>query len=100
MTELSLNHIGHQQLSVAGSAVALTIAPVGATPRHALIFVGTDSVRWRADGTAPTATVGILVPANSYIDWTDPLGDFWGLIKNVQFIRTNTSATLDIAYMT
>jgi len=100
MPELSLNQIGFQQLTVSNVAVSLTIAPVGATPRHALIYVGGDAVRWRADGVAPTATIGIQVPANGYIDFTEPMTDFWGMIKNIQFIRVTTDATLNIAYMT
>ena|SRR5438132_7979366 len=100
MPENTFNQTGHQQLTVSNTAVSLTPSPAGSRPMHALIYVGTDAIRWRADGTAPTAAIGILVPAGGYIDWTDPQGNYLGLIARAQFIRVTTDATLDIAYMT
>lgn len=76
-------------------------------PRHACIYVGGDAIRWlggnaAADGvsanTTPTATRGLLVAAGTYIQWLDPAGDYLNLIKNAQFIRVTTDATLDIIF--
>jgi hypothetical protein len=96
----ALNQIGHETLTVAATAVGLT-PPAGKRPKHALIKVNTGDIRWRADGTDPTDTVGVVVAAGGFIDWTDPseYSDYWGLISRVRFIRdTATSAELDIAY--
>jgi len=101
MAEVALNVRGSQQLTVDATAggVALTM-PTGFTPRHALIAVTNADIRWSASSTAPTATVGIPVPAGAYIDWTDPLTDFRGLLLTAKFIRTGgTSAILEIQYM-
>jgi hypothetical protein len=101
----SLNQIGFEALSVPGTAVGLT-GVAGKRPKHALIRVGgtagTDDVRWRADGTDPTTTVGELVPSGSYIDWTDMTNDsdYFGLISRARFIRASGAGptTLDVVY--
>lgn len=102
MSELSLNNVGDQQLTVDATAggLALTV-PTGMTPRHALIYVGGADIRWLGGTTAPTATVGIYVTAGSYIDWTEPMTDFFGIMRSARFIRAGgVSATLDILYLT
>lgn len=96
-----MSSVGDQQLSVSNSAVRLT-PPSGKTPRHAIIYVGGDAIRWLgglAASATPTASIGILVPAGGYIEWTDPDTDFWSLIQSAQFIRVTTDATLDILYL-
>jgi len=89
--------MGHQQLVVSSTAVGLTV-PTGKQPHRALIYVGADDVRWRADGTVPTASIGVLVGDGNYLDLTAPGGDFAQLITNIRFIRVTTDATLDIEY--
>lgn len=97
---VAFSQVGHQQLTVSTAAVALTMSPAGARPQHFVIYVGTSPIRWRADGTAPTATVGIYVAAGGYIDGMT--GDNWtGWLNAVRFIRDTSAgadATLDIAY--
>lgn len=95
----SLNQIGAENLTVAGTAVALS-GVSGLKPAHALIYVGGGPIRWRADGTSPTSTAGMYAAAGSYIDWTDVVTNYRGLIENVEFIRTTgTSATLAVVYL-
>ena len=99
---MAFSDMGDQQLTVDNTAggVALTM-PTSKTPRHALIYVGGADIRWLGGTTAPTATVGVLVTAGSYIDWTDPEGDYRGIMRSARFIRTGgASATLDILYLT
>ena len=85
-----------------GAAVALTKpATAGQTrPTHAIIQVATNSVRWCADGTVPTATKGILVAAGSNIEFMDAAGDYTGVIANIKFIGISGTATLEVALFT
>ena len=82
--------LGYQQLSGISVATALTI-PAGAA--KALISVETNNVRWRDDGTAPTATVGQLLkttdPELLYLD---------GGLGAMQFIPVTSTATVNVTY--
>lgn len=91
------NSIGHQQLTVSSTAVGLTV-PSGTHPKHALISVQTAAVRWRADGTNPTTSVGNPLAATDRLDWTDPMGNYSSLIANIKFIATGGDATLDVEF--
>jgi len=53
---------GFQALAVSATAVALTV-PSGAV--RAIIAVEAQPIRWRDDGTNPSATVGFLEVATS-----------------------------------
>ena len=81
--------LGYQQISAFSTAQALT-APSGAT--FAVISVETQAVRYRDDGTAPTASAGmpIAVGAAPFV--------YTGSLSAIQFIPQTGSATLDIAY--
>ncbi len=96
----AINQVGTQNaLTVGASAVALTV-PTDLKPTRALIHneSGGD-VRWRADGTDPTASSGELLLAGERIDWTRMDTNYWGLIDKVRFIRdAGVSATLEIAF--
>lgn len=101
MAEASMNHVGEQTLTVSTAAVALTL-PTGLKPTHALIYIGVAPIRWRADDTDPTSTAGMFVAAGSYIDWTDPMGNYQGMISRLEMIRDTTAAgdaTVEIAYI-
>lgn len=81
---------------LAGSQYGLTVAtatsltvPAGASV--AIITVEGQAVRVRQDGTAPTATVGMPIWANSTMIFNGPLA-------NLQFIQTSATATLDVDY--
>ena len=95
-----VNQIGAENLTVTTAAVALT-GVTGKQPRHALIYVGTSPIRFRADGTAPTSTTGMYVAAGSYLDWTNVDNDYLSMMNKVQFIRDATAgadATLAVGY--
>jgi hypothetical protein len=51
---------------------------------------GSNPVRWRDDGTAPTTTVGMLLNPGAELDYN---GDVYAL----QFIPTVNPATLDVS---
>ena len=95
-----VTQIGAENLTVSTTAVGLT-GVTGKLPRHAMIYVGTSPIRFRADGTDPTATTGMYVAAGSYIDWANVDNDYLSMMNKVKFIRDTTAgadATLAVAY--
>lgn len=70
------------------TATSLTV-PAGA--KYATITVEGNAVRWRDDGTSPTASVGTLVQAGTSFTYSGPL-------SAIQFIQTAATATLDVNY--
>lgn len=75
---------GFQQLSPT-SATSLTV-PAGAT---LAVIVSASSFTWRDDGTAPTAAVGMVWPANT------PLY-YGGTLSVIQVI--SASGTVNVSY--
>ena len=81
---------GHQFITSLSSAVTLTV-PAGAS--GVLIQAETKDIRYRADGTAPTAAVGMLIPAGEerYL----PLET----LSHVKIIETEASAKANVMYV-
>jgi hypothetical protein len=82
---------GYQQITSLSSAQSLTV-PDGTA--YALITPETQAVRFRDDGTAPTATVGMPLSVGATLKYT---GGYSGL-KALQFIEQTASAKLNIYY--
>ena len=67
--------IGYQQITSLSSAASLTVPTTDKNgsfqkPTFALIICETQNVRWRDDGTAPTASVGMpLIPRDAVVSW-------------------------------
>ena len=80
--------VGHQQITDVSSAVGLTVPP-GATV--ALIGVADQAVRWRDDGTDPTATVGMVIAAGAEIEYSADL-------TAITIIEVVAGAELNISY--
>lgn len=85
---------GHQQINDVSSAVGLTIPAANDTGNvdRALIQAIDQDVRWRDDGTDPTAAIGIRLAAGE---------DFWYIGKDlttIKFIESAAGAELNIAY--
>ena len=80
--------LGYQQITSLSSAQALTV-PSGAT--MALIAPETKDVRWRDDGTAPTASVGMPLVVGTTLNYD-------GDLNRIRFIQTDTSAAINISY--
>jgi hypothetical protein len=80
--------LGYQQITSLSASTVLTV-PVGAT--LALIVSETQAVRWRDDGTAPTATVGMPLATGVSLSYD-------GDLKNIRFIEQTASAKLNISY--
>lgn len=83
-----LHPLGYEQVTSLSSAAGLTV-PDGA--KGCLIVPLTQDVRWRDDGTSPTASVGVPVAAGV---------DFWynGDLSAIEFIEQSASAELNVSY--
>lgn len=86
---MSTRALGYQQITSLGSSTALTV-PAGAM--FALITPESQGVRWRDDGTAPTATVGYPLAAGVELQYAA------SSLTALRFIEQTASATLNIAY--
>ncbi len=90
---------GYQQILTAtlASATSLTIPTSPTTAYYAVIqcegTFGTDYVRWRDDGVAPTSTVGMILNGGQEIDTTTDLA-------TIQFIVGAGAPILNISYYT
>jgi hypothetical protein len=88
--------MGYQQITDLSSAVGLTVptqTPNGSNTKanFALIIAETQNVRWRDDGTNPTASVGMLLVAGTPLQYD-------GDLSRIKFIETTGSAKLNISY--
>jgi hypothetical protein len=87
--------LGYQQIANAALAasVGLTIPtmPAGtAGPGFAVIQSNAGAVRWRDDGVAPTAAIGMLLPSGGELTY---VGDMTAL----KFISSSGAPILDVA---
>jgi len=80
--------LGYQQITSLSSATALTV-PGGATT--AVITCETQAVRFRDDGTNPTASVGYPLAVGQSMTYV-------GTLSALKFIEQTASAKLDILY--
>ena len=80
--------LGYQQITSLSASTQLTV-PSGAT--MALIVAETQAVRWRDDGTAPTASVGMPLAVGTSLSYD-------GDLKAIRFIQQAASATLNVSY--
>lgn len=80
--------LGYQQITNVSAAVGLTV-PNGAN--IAMIRPNSKDVRWRDDGTNPSATVGTPLLAGETLTYE-------GDLRTIKFIETSASAALDIDY--
>jgi hypothetical protein len=85
--------VAYEKLTVSSTALALS-ASVYQRARSAIIRIESDSVRYRLDGVAPTATDGILMNAGDVLVLSDPL-----LVHLFRVIRVSGDAVLHAAYM-
>lgn len=80
--------LGYQQITSLSASTALTV-PVGST--MALICVEATAVRWRDDGVAPTASVGMPVAADRCFQYSVSL-------SAIRFIQQAGGAVLNVNY--
>lgn len=80
--------LGYQQITSMASSTALTV-PAGAT--LAVIVPEGQAVRWRDDGTAPTASVGMPIAVGFTLSYD-------GDLKNIRFIQQTSGGILNVSY--
>jgi hypothetical protein len=80
--------LGYQQITALSAATALA-PPAGATT--AVITAETQAVRYRDDGTNPTATVGMPIAVGQPFTYT-------GNLAAIKFIEQTASAKLNVSY--
>lgn len=80
--------LGYQQITSLSAAQSLTVLS-GAT--MVILESHTQAVRWRDDGTAPTSSVGMLLPVDTPFEYS-------GDLSAIKFIQVTASAELDVSY--
>jgi hypothetical protein len=80
--------LGYVQVTDLSGAVALS-PPAGAVV--ALVEAEAQAVRWRDDGTAPLAGVGMLLASGASMT-------FFGDLTAVKFIQATSGAKLNVSY--
>ncbi len=80
--------LGYQQIASLSGSVRLS-PPEGAV--YCLITVAGQTVRWRDDSTAPTASVGLPLQAGRELWYT-------GVLTTFEVIEETGGAELNVAY--
>lgn len=88
--------IGYQQITSLGAPTGLTVperdkSGLRQMPTIALITPLTGNVRWRDDGSNPTASVGMPLAAGVTLQYD-------GNLKAIKFIDNGGTAELNISY--
>lgn len=87
---------GYQRIATVSSAVGLTlptalIPGANQAPTRCLIVPEAQAVRWRDDGTDPTATIGQPLAAGAELRYD-------GNLKAIKFFEQTAGAILNITY--
>jgi len=88
--------MGYQQIVGAAAATALTIPTrdnngTSAIPTTAVIIVEGQAVRYRDDGTNPTAAVGMPISIGTVFFYD-------GDLSRIRFIQVAATATINVSY--
>jgi hypothetical protein len=86
--------IAYEQLTGLGTAKGPTAATVGTGPLKGTVAVfvaETQLVRWRDDGTDPTANVGMTLEPGIAMEYR-------GELNKIKFIETAASAKVNCSY--
>lgn len=91
------NGLLYEEITVSTSSVPLT-TPTG---KHCMIRVRTSPIRWRADGTDPTSSVGFYADVGTVIEFMDGEASYEGVMRKIEFIRdasAGADAVLEVHY--
>ena len=84
-----ISSLGYQQITNLSSAVGFTTVPSGTS--YVVMTTEVAGIRWRDDGTAPTASVGMPVAAGASVSYTTSFTKF-------QAIQQTSGAILDVYF--
>jgi hypothetical protein len=84
--------LGFEQLAAVSTATGFTAIPAGST--YAMVTVSAP-VRYRSDGTPPTASLGVLLPANPAEPYQLAGGT---LLASIKFIPVSGTATINAEF--
>ena len=90
----NLEYGGFERLAVSNTAVGLASIPSNVPIVLVQVDIESNNIRFRADGTNPTATVGTLGQVDQVL-WMDGNADEW---TNFRAIRVSSDAVLSITY--
>ena len=90
------NCLGYQQITDVSASTALTVPAVNGQgnkcqPTMALIVAEAQGVRWRDDGTAPSATVGMPLAVGVPLNYD-------GDLTKIRFFEQVAGAKLNVSY--
>jgi hypothetical protein len=77
-------------VQITGLATAKGIGPVPAGSRRAVVQAEAQAVRWRDDGTAPTASVGMTLAVGTSLTFEQRL-DLLSFIEQVAGAKLNVT---------
>ena len=83
-----LKPLGYQQVTALTTSTALTVPELAG---RAVLQAEAQNVRWRDDGVAPTASVGMIIAAGTDIEYN-------GDLSLIRFIEVAVSAKLNVVY--
>lgn len=85
-----------ETITVADTAIGITASILAVTPKPkmAIFTAETAQMRYRMDGTDPTATVGHILNANASLVLEGTLQ-----LNNTKFIRTGSSGKLQVSIL-
>lgn len=84
--------LGYVQLTSLSTATSFSSTQIPAYSSFVMLQANTQNIRWRDDGTAPTASVGMVLVAGAA-----PL-IYSGSIAALQFIYVTSGATLEASF--
>lgn len=87
MDSVAMPNGGYRQITNLSSAVGVGAIPPGT--QVALITPEEADVRWRDDGTDPTASIGMLLTVGQTLTYNGP-------IEKIRFIQADSGAILNI----
>ena len=79
--------LGYQQI-LPSASTGLTVP---ATATYAIIQAEAQAVRWRDDGVAPTASVGMVIASGGELRYD-------GNLSTIRFIEATATAKLNVSY--
>lgn len=85
--------LGYQQITSLAAATSLTVPSnlLDGNPTFAIIQAEAQAVRWRDDGTDPTASVGMVIPSGGELRYD-------GDLRAIRFIESSASAKLNVSF--